>query len=568
MTHVQTLTIKQMIEESVHRYGSNPALGFVGEVPISYAHLGQQIHSRSTMLHRRGVTHGDRVAILSENMPNWAVAYFSILQLGAVVVPILPDFHVSEIQHIIRHSGVKTLCLSRKMMDKIEDLSDSDVSTIIIIDDFTLVTPDTRIGQIKDLLKEGGREYAKLKESAGRAAGLIPAEVRETDLAAIIYTSGTTGHSKGVMLTHGNIMHNVHSSAAVQPVDDTDRFLSILPLSHTYENTIGLLLPLMQGACIYYLDRPPAANILLPAMDRVRPTFMLSVPLVLEKIYKKKIAPKLNRTGLGGRILSWRPVRSYISRIIGRKLIKSFGGCIKFFGIGGAPLTPEVERFLRDGAFPYAVGYGLTETAPLLAGCAPGVTRFQSTGPAVLDVQLTIANPDPQTGEGEILAKGPNVMKGYYKDPESTRSVFTKDGWFRTGDLGVFDDDGYLYIKGRLKNVIIGPSGENIYPEEIEAHLTSYPFILEAIVFMFEGQLIAKVHLNYEELDRIFQREHSSEQRIREKIAQILEETRTSLNSRISVYSRIHRVLEQPEPFEKTPTQKIKRYLYTNSPPG
>ncbi|MBN2417511.1 AMP-binding protein [bacterium] len=562
MTHLTKLTVKQLIEESVRRYGSNPALGFVGQQPISYARLGQQIHSQSTLLHRRGVTHGDRVAIISENMPNWGIAYFSILYLGAVAVPVLPDFHASEIHHIIRHAGAKALYVSRKMMDKIEDLSDADISTLIIIDDFTLVAPETRIGRIKDLIKEGGREYAKLKESAGRAAGLIPAEVRETDLAAIIYTSGTTGHSKGVMLTHGNIIHNVISSGAVQPVGDTDRFLSILPLSHTYENTIGLLLPLMQGACIYYLDRPPAANILLPAMEKVRPTFMLSVPLILEKLYKKKIAPRLNVSGIGGRILSLRPIRKWLSLIIGRKLIKSFGGRIKFFGIGGAPLTPEVERFLRDAGFPYAVGYGLTETAPLLAGCAPGVTRFQSTGPAVKDVQLIIADPDPRTGEGEILAKGPNIMKGYYKDPDSTRAVFTEDGWFRTGDLGTFDADGYLYIKGRLKNVIIGPSGENIYPEEIEAHLTSFPYVLEAIVFRQDERLIAKVYLNYEELDRIFEREHLSRQHIRERIAALLEEMRTTINSRISVYSRIHQILEQPEPFEKTPTQKIKRYLY------
>lgn len=564
MTQLQKKTLRCLLENSVEQFSINPALAFVEQPPIPYTSLGHQVHSVSCTLNSLGVIHGDKVAILSENMPNWVIAYFATLYLGAVAVPILPDFHAAEINHILRHAGVKVLFISKKMSDILDEITLPDLSTCIILDDFSLTAPETPLDKLKDIIKEGNREFSKIKQTAGKAAGMIPSEVREEDLAAIIYTSGTTGHSKGVMLTHRNIVENVISSGDVQHIDETDRFLSILPLSHTYENTIGMLLPLMQGASIYYLDRPPVARILLPAMEKVRPTCMLSVPLVLEKIYKTKIAPILNRGGLPGKLVNSPFIRKRLSRLMGRKLMKSFGGSIKFFGVGGAPLAPEVEHFLREAGFPYAIGYGLSETSPLLAGSNPSLTKFRSTGPAVRNVHIRIENPDPRTGEGEIVVTGPNVMKGYYKDPERTAEVFTRDGWFKTGDLGILDEDGYLFIKGRVKNMILGPSGENIYPEEIEATLNEQEHVLESLVYQQESRIIARVHLNYDSLDRTILKEKLSETRQRTRIAELLESIRKTVNSQISGYSRIHKILEQQEPFEKTPTKKIKRYLYLN----
>jgi len=565
MTKLKKKTLRCLLENSIAEYPHNPAVTFIDQSPYTYSSLGHEVHSLSKLLHSRGIIHGDRVAILSENMPNWSIAYFAILYLGAVAVPILPDFNPTEIHHILQHSGTKGLIVSNKLLDKLNEKEFPDISTTIIIDNFSITAPESRLARIKDILREGGREFAKIKEKTAKAARIFPGEVRENDLAVIIYTSGTTGHSKGVMLTHKNLVSNAISAFDVQPVNETDRFLSILPLSHTYENTIGLLLPLMKGACIYYLDKPPVARILLPAMAKIKPTFMLSVPLILEKIYKNKIAPKLNQGGFLGFLLKFSFIRKKLSKLMGHKLKKSFGGNIKFFGVGGAPLAPEVEYFLRDADFPYAIGYGLTETSPLIAGCAPSLTKYRSTGPAILNVKIRIENSDLNTGEGEIVCTGPNVMQGYYRDPERTKEVFTADGWFKTGDLGILDEDGYLFIKGRLKNMILGPSGENVYPEEIEAHINESEHVLESLVFQQEGKIIARVHLDYESIDKILMKEKLSESQLHIRIQEQLELIRKKVNKNISGYSRIQRIFEQPEPFEKTPTKKIKRYLYIST---
>jgi long-chain acyl-CoA synthetase len=345
-------------------------------------------------------------------------------------------------------------------------------------------------------------------------------------------------------------------------VGEEDRFLSILPLSHTYECTLGLVLPLMTGASVYYLDKPPSAGVLMPAMARVRPTVMLSVPLIIEKIYKGKIHPKLTGNPVIRGLYRVPLLRRRLHAAAGRKLLASFGGKLRIFTIGGAPLAPDVELFLREAGFPYAIGYGLTETSPLIAGSPPGSTKFRSTGFPVSGARIKIDNPDPATGEGEILVNGPMVMKGYYRDPKRTADVMTAEGWFRTGDLGVFDRNGYLFIKGRLKNLILGPSGKNIYPEEIESTINEFDIVLESLVFQDDNQLAARVHLNYEELDRLFSRLHLTESQIRDKMRSILEDLRRQINEKLAAFSRIQKLVEQREPFEKTPTQKIKRHLY------
>jgi long-chain acyl-CoA synthetase len=365
-----------------------------------------------------------------------------------------------------------------------------------------------------------------------------------------------------VMLTHKNLVADASATTQIVDVGPDDRMLSILPLSHTYECTLGLIAPVMVGASVHYLDKPPSAGVLLPAMAKVQPTIILSVPLVIEKIYKAKIHPQLHGNPVVRGFMRVPFVRKRLHRIAGKKLMASFGGKLRIFTIGGAPLAPDVEMFLREARFPYAIGYGLTETAPLVAGTGPEKTRYRSTGPPLPGTRIRIDAPHPDTGEGEILIKGPTVMKGYYKDPVRTADAISSDGWFRSGDLGSFDNDGYLYIKGRLKNMILGPSGKNIYPEEIESTINEFDLVLESLVFLQENQLAARVHLNYEELDKLYSRVQLTETQIREKVKSLLEELRRHVNSRLAVFSRIQKLIEQQEPFEKTPTQKIKRHLY------
>jgi long-chain acyl-CoA synthetase len=388
--------------------------------------------------------------------------------------------------------------------------------------------------------------------------------VNEDDIASIIYTSGTTGRSKGVMLTHRNIVFNAMKGLMIQPIDENDRFLSVLPLSHTYENTLGLILPMLTGSCVYYLRKPPTPSVLLPALAEIRPTMMLTVPLIIEKIYFNKILPAFTDNMLLRQLYRMPFFRKKLNRAAGKKLLKTFGGKLKFFGIGGAKLNRSVEKFLREAGFPYAVGYGLTETAPLLAGANPKKSVFESTGPAIEGIELIIHNPDRNTGEGEIWAKGPNVMKGYYREPEMTREVLTDDGWFKTGDLGILDRKNNLYIKGRLKNMIVGASGENIYPEEIESVINDFRFVVESLVIQQKGKLVAYVHLNMEELEKKYHllKEDMTRQ-FDDKKEELLTELQEYVNSKVNKFSQINKVVLQPVPFQKTATLKIKRFLYT-----
>ena len=306
--------------------------------------------------------------------------------------------------------------------------------------------------------------------------------VRPDDLAVIIYTSGTTSKPKGVMLTHAALCAQGAISEAIFPVGGDDTFLSVLPLSHTYECSIGMIYPFSMGARIVYLDRPPTASALMPALRAIRPSVMLIVPLVIEKIYRHQVLAKFNSTRFWRMLYRIGFMRRYLNRMAGKKLLKLFGGRLRFLGIGGAKLDGGAERFLLEAKVPYAIGYGLTETAPLLAGAAPSQVRLGSTGPQAPGVELRLENVNPETRQGEIVARTPSAMVGYFKNPEATKEAFTADGWFRTGDLGEFDKDGWLYIKGRLKNMIVGPGGENIYPRELEEFLYHFPGVKDVQV--------------------------------------------------------------------------------------
>ncbi|MGQ9621616.1 MAG: AMP-binding protein, partial [Bacteroidales bacterium] len=517
-----------------------------GEKPLTYNQVYQKVYSLIAFFEKNHVKTGSRVAILGNNMPNWGISFYAITFMGAIAVPVLPDFTKNEILNVLNHSESKFLIVSASLLPKVIDLTGEYPSVIILMEDFTAVRNNSGFVPYEENAKPEKQYY-----------------VNETDLASIIYTSGTTGKSKGVMLSHGNITFTALAGSKIHYLDENDRFLSVLPLSHTYENTLGLILPMLCGSSIYYLRKPPTPAVLLPALSQVKPTAMLTVPLIIEKIYFNSILPSFHDKIILRLFYGIPLIRKILNRLAGKKLLVTFGGELKFYGIGGAKLNSTVEKFLMEARFPYAIGYGLTETSPLLAGTGPAGSVLESTGPAIEGVELKIHNPDPVTGEGEIWARGPNVMQGYYKDPELTSEVMTPDRWFKTGDLGVFDDKKNLYIKGRAKNVIVGANGENIYPEEIESIINSIRHVMESLVIEQKGKLVAFVHLNLEELEKKYKHlRNETAKHLEEKKEEILKEIKEYVNMKVNKFSRLSKVVYQPALFEKTATQKIKRYLY------
>lgn len=547
MNTLNKLTLTALLERSVSTFRDYPALTYVDSEPMSFGELGRNVTRVSRALSRLGVQPGDHIAILSQNMPTWPVVYFAVATMGAVVVPVLPDFSKTEVGNILEHANAKVVFASKRLASK---LPERDSITVIRLDNLE------GLPEIDDDPNEWEQPLT---------------QPTEEDLAAIIYTSGTTGNSKGVMLTHKNLVSNVEASRPIAEIEPGESLISILPLAHAYECTIGMLVPLSAGAHINYLPVPPAPSVLMPALSKVRPHVMLSVPLIIEKIYRARVLPKLNSNAVLRAAMKLPPLRRLLHRAAGKKVMETFGGRLHFFGVGGAALAPDVERFLRDAKFPYAVGYGLTETSPLIAGCGPKHTVYRSTGPAVKGVKIRIADPDAKSGEGEIQAIGPNVMRGYYRDEARTAEMFTDDGWFRTGDLGIMDSRGNVSIKGRLKNMILGPSGENIYPEELEAVVNAQPMVADSLVMRRGAALVARVNLDFEafrgyletgEEEGTSHRVDFNVEALRTHAQRYLDELRATVNNELNAFSRISRFEVQMEPFEKTPTMKIKRYLY------
>jgi long-chain acyl-CoA synthetase len=505
----------------------------------TYGSFKSKCDSLSKKLTQYGIGAGDKVAILSQSMPNWSVAFFSIVPFGRIAIPILPDSSINEVTNIINHSESKVIFVSQKLAGKISQEIKEKMTLIIELDTFEVLHADDN------------KFTCDGKTS-------IPTP---DDIATIIYTSGTTGSAKGVVLSHRNLASNVITCYHACKRTERDRWLSILPMAHTLEMTLSMLYPMYCGATVYYLPKPPVASLLMKALKIVKPTTMLTVPMIIEKVYKGSVLPTIQKS----RTLTWmnQHMNGLMCKIIGMKLKATFGGHISFYGIGGAKLDPEVESFLLKAGFPYAIGYGLTETSPLLGYAMHGWRAVGSFGYPVYNVKLKLHNINPETGEGEIVAKGPNVMLGYYKDPVRTKSVFTEDGWFRTSDIAVKDEKGRYFIKGRNSNMILGPSGENIYPEEIENVINNVEGVGESIVVERDGKLVALVQPN----ENFIEWNKESEDKLYEKLdswkAKILKAT----NKNVSKASQVSSVEVMKEPFEKTATQKIRRFKYKESAP-
>ena len=537
-------TLYELVRNSVEKFASKVAFSMFEGDDVTYAEVGRRIEKVQEILTGAGLRAGDKVALLSSNMPNWGVCYFAVTSAGMVAVPILPDFSGEELDMIIAHSEAKALLVSDRLFTKLSKQT---------IERLNVVVRTKNLGVIAQRVR-------------GEGTMAVP---KPDDLAVIIYTSGTTSKPKGVMLTHAALCAQVGISSGIFPVLPDDVFLSVLPLSHTYECSIGMIYPFSMGARVVYLDRPPTASALMPALRAVRPSVMLIVPLIIEKIYRHQVLAKFNSNGFWRTLYKVGFLRRYLHRVAGKKLLKLFGGRLRFLGIGGAKLDGGAEKFLLEAKVPYAIGYGLTETAPLLAGAAPSQVCLGSTGPQAPGVQLRLEHINPDTRQGEVVALTPSVMLGYFKNPEATKEVFTDDGWFRTGDLGEFDKDGWLYIKGRLKNMIVGPGGENIYPEDIETVLNSHVYIADSIVTEQEGRLVALVHFNRDEIEAMvdnWREEWETKKEAWEaKTEQLKKEIMDFVNAKVNRFSRISEVVEEKDDFAKTPTHKIKRFLYNRS---
>ncbi len=555
------LTLKALFDHSTSTYGDRPAVQFVDGNVVTYEALKAKVSQIQEMLCAYGIRPGDRVALYSENMPNWSAIYFAVVTMGAVIVPILPDFHTSEAIHIANHAECKAAFISQKLFETvIDEKQPSAMNLLVIADKLNVLTKLSTPSTMDKVLKKGGEQLNKAMEKLGKEKE-EEFVLKEDDLAAIIYTSGTTGSSKGVMLTHRNITYDATAAQHVVDIFPEDRFLSVLPLAHTFECTVGMIIPILNGASIYYIQKPPTPTILVKAMATVKPTFMLTVPLIIEKIYKNRIQPAFEKNFLIKALYSVPFIRKRLNKMAGKKLMETFGGEMKFFGVGGAGLSPLVEKFLMEAEFPYCIGYGLTETSPFLAGTNPDRTKYKAIGPVIPGVEIELRDKNAE-GIGTLWARGPIVMKGYYKDPEKTAEAMDENGWFNTEDIGYIDRDGYFFMSGRAKNIIVGPSGENIYPEQIEAVINANMFVADSLVFDDNGTLTARINLDYDKLDEELGVRKKSETEVHKEVNEVLETIRKEVNESVSAFSRIRKVIEQKEPFVKTPTKKIKRYLY------
>ena len=548
----ETKTLAHLFEDCTSKYPDLTVNTMVGWTSgQTYQELKEKAGRLSILLDSYGVGSGDKVAILSAGHPNWIAAFFSATAFGRVAVPLLPDFSPSVVANVLAHSEAKALFVSAKCYEKLSAETLAALSLVIDIDTLEPIAGNK-------MVEKGANSSVTAAASAAETSAAAP-----DDLAVLIYTSGTTGNAKGVMLTHRNFIATLRTCYTVFVIGPEDSMLSALPLAHAYELSLGLLYPFSAGTCVYYLPKAPSPAVLTHALKVVRPTAMLVVPLIIEKVYRGAVLPRIrNSKALS---LLDRICHPLLCRLVGKGMVRSFGGRIKFVGIGGAKLDVTVEQFLKTARFPYVIGYGLTECCPLLSiAFGNRVPKAGSIGLPVHGVSMRLDNVNPATGEGEIVATGENIMKGYYKDPEKTASVFTADGWFRTGDLGAVDKKGNYYIKGRLGNMIVGPSGENIYPEDIEKVIMELPQVEECIVLSRQGRLVALVKMHEEAIDIA----HRDKPSVMEEVEKLRAQMLGYINSRVNASSRLSTLQFMTEPFDKTATLKIRRFVYASDAPA
>jgi long-chain acyl-CoA synthetase len=540
-----------LIEESVRRNWARPALADWEGRALTYGQVADEIMRLHEVFRICRVAPGDKIALLGRNSASWAVVWLASVTYGAVVVPILPDFRPDDVRHILNHSDAVLFFVADALHAPLDAEKLRDVSAVFSLTDFQVLhcRKESLARSLADFLVP-----ARRKQEPPERFRL--AAVEDERLAAIVYTSGTTGFSKGVMLPHRSLLANVVFAKENMPLEPGDTIVSFLPLAHAFGCAFEFLFPFTSGCAITFLAQTPSPQVILEAFGRVRPRLILSVPLVIEKIYAKRLRPALEK-GTTKLLMKIPPVRRILHRKIREKLVAVFGGRFREIVIGGAALNGDVERFFLAIGFPFTCGYGMTECGPLISYSGWRDHKPGGVGRKVDTLEVRIDSKDPQAVPGEILVKGANVMAGYYRNPDATAAAIDADGWLHTGDLGVVDAQGTIFIRGRSKTMFLWPSGQNIYPEEIEAKLNSLPFVGESLVIERNGKLFAFVYPDLERVDQLRLDERTLVQR--------MEKNRLALNRILPPYASIAKIDVFSEEFQKTPTKKIKRFLYSGA---
>ena len=548
-------SINKLFENCFKEHWNNLALSNHKGESLHFKDVARRIEKLHIVFEECGLQKGDKVALCGRNQANWAVVYLATITYGAVIVPILHEFKESSVHHIVTHSDSRILFVSSQMWDGLSEQEMPNLEAAIMISDFSVAyAKDPHILYVRDHLNEiFGKKYPK---------NFRPEHIHyhvddPEELALINYTSGTTGFSKGVMLPFRSLYSNALFAQEVFPhVRSEANIVSMLPLAHVYGMAFEFIFEMTVGAHVHFLTRMPSPKIIMDAFTRVRPNLVIAVPLIIEKIYKSKLQPLLNKMSM--RVLLRLPViEQKVRHKIHNTLVKVFGGNFDEVIIGGAPFNRDAEQFLKKVGFPYTVGYGMTECGPIITYAPWHKNKTYSCGYAAPRMEVRIDSADPANIPGEIQTRGDNVMLGYYKDPENTAEAFTEDGWLKTGDMGTMDREGFVFIKGRSKTMFLGPSGQNIYPEEIESVLNNLPYVTESLVIEKDGKLVALVYPNVE---------LAAEMRLNDQqLADIMNENLTTLNDEQPNYAKVSKIQMFPEEFEKTPKKSIKRYLYQNT---
>ena len=545
-------SVNKIYQEAFKKYWDRPAISNYQGVTLHYRDVARRIEKMHIMFEECGLQKGDKVAICSRNQANWAVAFLSAMTYGAVPVPLLHEFKSSNIHHLVNHSEAKILFVDDVIWEGLSEGEMPDLHAIIQVNTFKLLyAKDEKIVEAREHLNE---LFGKKYPMAFTKDALNYYEDSAEELAVINYTSGTSGFSKGVMIPYRAILSNLQFGEKVLPaLDCTKSVVSMLPSAHMYGLMFELMYELSVGAHVHFLSRVPSPKIIMQALAEVKPYVVIAVPLVIEKIYKSKVKPVLEKEGI--RFLMKLPgLNQVVMNKIRTELVNAFGGEFYEVIIGGAAFNREVEAFFKKIGFPFTVGYGMTECAPIISYDDWKVEKLYSCGKAAPNLEIRIDSDDPVNVAGEILVRGANVFLGYYKNEEATAAAFTEDGWFRTGDMGVLDEEGSLFIKGRSKCMILGPSGQNIYPEEVETVLNSQPYVVDSLVVEDNGGLTALIYPDFQQGAR--------DGMSQDTFIKYIEDTLPELNKELPNYARLKKIEVMSEDFERTPKKSIKRYLY------
>ena len=538
------------VEESIRKNWEKEALSNYREKGYTYKQIAELMVKQHIAFRESGIQEGDKIALLGRNSANWCAMYLAVVTYGAVIVPILPDFKPDDLHNIINHSDSKMLIVDDKIWELLDAEKIKEIMFVRSLDTFEMIM--SRSEKITEIYKNVDDHFQKAFPEFGPADIKFSA-IDNEQLAVISYTSGTTGFSKGVMVPHRSLAANIRYAQHNMPLEPGDPVVSFLPLAHTYGCAFEFLFPFTYGCHITILTKTPSPQILLQAFQEIRPRLILSVPLVIEKVYKKKMVPVISKPVMKA-LLKVPGINNLLFKKIREKLETSFGGRFKELVIGGAAFNADAEKFFKKIGLRFSIGYGMTECGPLISYDGWKTARIASCGKAVDTLEVKIDSPDQEKIVGEIILRGDNVMLGYYKNEKATKAVIDEDGWMHTGDLGVIDKDGYIYIKGRSKDMLLGPSGKNIYPEEIESRINNYKYVTEAVVITEDHKLIGLIYPDYEALRTAGIGE--------EGLAAALDEIRRDVNNHLPDYMAVTKFRVHPEEFAKTPKKSIKRYLY------